>query len=133
MVRKQAMDAVGGMDERFFFFMEETDWAARMRRGGWRVCFVPQARVYHLQGQSVGHSLRSRMLFHRARDQYFRKWHPRAYPLLTSVAFVRILVNAALNGAGVVLTLGQVRGLREKAVLNLRLAQWYLRGRPLEE
>jgi GT2 family glycosyltransferase len=133
MVRKEAMDAVGLLDERFFFFLEETDWAVRMRRGGWRVCFVPHVSVYHLQGQSVGHHFHSRMLFHRSRDQYFRKWYPRAYPLLTSAAFVRILINAALNLMGVFFTLGRVRGLREKTTLNLRLAAWYLRGRPLEE
>ena len=34
MVRKAAMDAVGLLDERYFFFMEETDWALAMHRGG---------------------------------------------------------------------------------------------------
>ncbi|MBA3013542.1 MAG: glycosyltransferase family 2 protein, partial [Desulfobulbaceae bacterium] len=49
MVRKQAMDQVGLLDERFFFFLEETDWAFAMKRAGWLAYFVPMAKIFHLQ------------------------------------------------------------------------------------
>lgn len=43
MVRKQCIDAVGQLDENFFFFGEETDWCRRIREAGWRVAFAPVA------------------------------------------------------------------------------------------
>jgi GT2 family glycosyltransferase len=54
MVRKSAMDRIGFLDERYFFFMEETDWAYRMKQGGWKIYFVPTAKIFHEQGKTVG-------------------------------------------------------------------------------
>ncbi|MCJ7662780.1 MAG: glycosyltransferase family 2 protein, partial [Desulfobacterales bacterium] len=52
-VRCQAIDEVGTLDEGYFFFMEETDWCFRMKKQGWRISFVPGARILHLQGASA--------------------------------------------------------------------------------
>lgn len=52
-VRKSAWDEVGGLDERFFAHMEEIDLCCRMLNAGWRVCVVPQSKVYHLGGASL--------------------------------------------------------------------------------
>src|SRR5579884_102658 len=47
MVRKSVMDQVGMLDESFFMFYEEIEWCWRIRRAGWKVYYVPQARVVH--------------------------------------------------------------------------------------
>jgi len=49
---QSAIDGVGGLDERYFFFFEETDWARTMREAGWKIYHVPTARIYHFQGKS---------------------------------------------------------------------------------
>jgi len=130
MVRKAAMAAVGLLDEAYFFFFEETDWACRMWRAGWKVCFVPQARIFHYQGQSVGHSLRSRMLFYRSRYIYLRKWFKRSYPLLYGLVFIRLLLDTGLNLAGWALTLGCHTGIRKKLDVYANLVLWHLKGCP---
>jgi GT2 family glycosyltransferase len=130
MVRKKAIDDVGLLDEAFFFFFEETDWARRMKEVGWRVGFVPPARVYHLQGQSVGHKAASRRLFYRSRYVYLKKWHRQAYPLLFVVIVVRLLVNAVFNFLGFVITLGLHTGIRNKLTVYSSLVVWHLRGCP---
>jgi GT2 family glycosyltransferase len=79
MVRKKAIDEVGMFDERYFFFFEETDWAYQMKQAGWKICHVPTAFIYHLQGQSIGRDARSRIEFYRSRYQFFRKWKSRPY------------------------------------------------------
>jgi GT2 family glycosyltransferase len=79
MVRKRAMDRVGFLDERYFFFLEETDWAYRMKQAGWKNYFVPQAEIIHAQGKTVGSGVSARILFYRSRYQFFEKWHKKAF------------------------------------------------------
>ena len=45
LVRREAADAVGLFDERFFMFSEETDWTYRFHQAGWTVAFVAEAEV----------------------------------------------------------------------------------------
>jgi GT2 family glycosyltransferase len=130
MVRKSAMDAVGLLDERFFFFFEETDWASRMRRAGWKIYFVPGARIFHAQGLSVGHDTHGRLLFYRSRYQYFKKWFPNWYPLMYSAVMVRLLISALLTGIGVLFTAACIPGMRHRLIVYLKVLIWHLRGCP---
>ncbi|HEX9147967.1 MAG TPA: glycosyltransferase family 2 protein [Thermoanaerobaculia bacterium] len=57
LVRRTAFEEVGGFDESFFLYAEESDLAARLRRCGWRILFEPRARVVHRGGASGGDSL----------------------------------------------------------------------------
>ena len=132
MVRKKAMDDVGLLDESYFFFLEETDWAYRMKQAGWKVFFVPSARIFHLQGQSVGHNTRSRIMFYRSRYIYFKKWHKRSYPLIRLIIFVRLLINTGLNLMGIVGTLGMHAGIRKKLFIYSGLIRWHIHGCPDE-
>jgi len=52
LVRREAIDEVGVMDERFFMYGEETDWCYRFKEAGWKVLFTPVAEIIHLGGQS---------------------------------------------------------------------------------
>lgn len=130
MVRKTAMDEVGLLDERYFVFMEETDWALSMHRAGWKSCFVPDAKIYHLQGQSAGHNVKARIMFYRSRYAYFKKWFPLGWPLLSFIVVVRLVVNIALNTIGFVATFGLHGGIRGRLGLYLQLLSWHFQGCP---
>jgi N-acetylglucosaminyl-diphospho-decaprenol L-rhamnosyltransferase len=54
LVRREAIDEVGPLDEDFFLFSEETDWCYRFARAGWDVLFTPQAEVVHVSGAVHG-------------------------------------------------------------------------------
>ena len=54
LVRREAVDEVGGFDEAFFMFSEETDWCRRFRDAGWQVLFTPDVDVVHVGGASHG-------------------------------------------------------------------------------
>ncbi len=101
-----------------------------MKRAGWKVQFVPAARTFHAQGQSVGSSAHSRITFYRSRYIYFRKWHRASYLLAYLVIFVRLLINVCLNFVGVVVTLGLNTGLRKKLLVYTKLILWHLQGCP---
>jgi len=52
--RRTMIDAVGGLDEDFFAYLEDADLAWRARLAGWRCLYVPAARVYHRHSATGG-------------------------------------------------------------------------------
>ena len=130
MVRKNAMDRVGFLDERYFFFLEETDWAYRMKQAGWKNYFVPQAEIIHAQGKTVGSGVSARILFYRSRYQFFEKWHQKSFPLVRLLVFSRLLVNTLLNLWAVGFTLGLNRRFKKKLMVYTKLTLWHIKGCP---
>ncbi len=47
MLRREVIEQVGALDERFFYYWEETEWCLRASRAGWRISHVPQAKLWH--------------------------------------------------------------------------------------
>ena len=56
LVPRDAVDAVGVMDEAYFMYGEEVDWLHRMREAGRGVCWEPRAVATHVGGGSAGSS-----------------------------------------------------------------------------
>jgi GT2 family glycosyltransferase len=54
LVRREAVEQVGPLDEAFFLFSEETDWCYRFEEAGWKVLFFPGAECVHVGGASHG-------------------------------------------------------------------------------
>jgi len=52
MVRRAVFDAIGGFDENYFLYFEETDFCFRAGRAGFATWYVPESRVMHIAGQS---------------------------------------------------------------------------------
>jgi N-acetylglucosaminyl-diphospho-decaprenol L-rhamnosyltransferase len=66
LVRRDAFEAVGGFDERFFLYYEDEDLCRRIRARGWRVAVTPEVCVEHAVGESSPASFEaSRALYHR--------------------------------------------------------------------
>jgi GT2 family glycosyltransferase len=53
-VSRKAIDAVGLLDEDLFAYVEDVDWALRVRRAGLEVVFAPEARAWHRVSASTG-------------------------------------------------------------------------------
>jgi N-acetylglucosaminyl-diphospho-decaprenol L-rhamnosyltransferase len=53
-LRRQALDEVGGWDERYFMYVEDVDLCWRLGRAGWRVAYEPAGVVEHVVGVSTG-------------------------------------------------------------------------------
>ncbi len=73
LVRRKAFEEVGGFDERFFMYAEETDWQKRMRAVGWTVWFTPAGEAVHVGGGSGQKSRAAVEAFHRSKEDFFRK------------------------------------------------------------
>jgi GT2 family glycosyltransferase len=125
---REAFDAVGGFDERFFMFLEETDLCLRLRQLGWQVFVAPAARVTHGQGRTARRALpRARVEYDLSRYRFFRKHRGLAsVVLLYAGTLARLLGGALLNGFGVILTLGMHLRWRDRAISQGYRLAWHL-------
>ncbi len=53
MIRREVLDRVGGLDENYFLYFEETEFCWRARQAGFPMWYVPKSRVVHIGGQST--------------------------------------------------------------------------------
>jgi N-acetylglucosaminyl-diphospho-decaprenol L-rhamnosyltransferase len=53
MIRHDVLAAIGGLDENYFLYFEETDFCRRARRAGFSTWYVPESRVMHIGGQTT--------------------------------------------------------------------------------
>ncbi len=94
MVRRESAEQVGWLDENFFIYCEEIDWALRIKRAGWEIWCVPQAEIIHHEAQSTRHASRRDAMFielWRARSRLFQKHYSPAFR-----AAARLIVRAGL-------------------------------------
>jgi len=102
MVRKSLFESLGGFDNRFFMYVEDTDLSFRVRQSGYRNLFIPTAGGVHLWGTgSKAGSFRRRWLHHISMWKYFLKHEPNGFsvfvaPLLLSF---NLLVSTLLASA----------------------------------
>ncbi len=130
--RREVLEATGGFDEGFFFFMEETDLCVRTREAGWEVFLVPASRATHLQGQTARKDrARARIEYFRSRYRFFRKHRGGLVAgILAAGLTARLFAETLLQGAGVLLSLGLSGRLRARWRVTARLLAWHLAGCP---
>lgn len=100
LVRREALDAVGLMDERFLLYHNDMDWCYRMVKGGWKIYYVHTARVVHHGGKTMDIINRDLSHLHVQWDNvmlFYQKHYGRA-----SVAAFKVFLAAgfALRTAG---------------------------------
>lgn len=132
MVRRQAWMEVGGLDEGFFFFLEETEWCLRMRRAGWRVLHVPEARAIHLQGQSAERDpAGARVEYYRSRYRFFALHRGMVSLKLLRVGLLfRCIMNWASSGAMRCLAWNRREQWRKRHRVDCTVLLWHLKGCP---
>ena len=75
-VRRDALESVGGFDEAFFMYSEELDWCKRIKSAGWKIVYLPEAKVIHHVGKSSEQAVAARHIhFQTSKVRYFRKHH----------------------------------------------------------
>ncbi|MCX7708147.1 MAG: glycosyltransferase [Anaerolineae bacterium] len=77
LVRREAIQAAGLLDEAFFMYGEDLDWAKRITDAGWEVWYYPEVTVLHVKEAASRHSFRARVEFYRAMNIFYEK-HYRA-------------------------------------------------------
>ena len=90
-IRRQVIEELGPLDERFFAYFEDVDYCLNARRAGWLTWYVPESRIVHLEGSSsgiAGTGARLPAYWFEARRWYFLKNHSAFYASLADAAFL---------------------------------------------
>jgi len=133
-IRTSVWRAIGGFDERFFFFLEETDFCRQARARGWKVCHLPKAEAWHGQGQSARQTpVRVRIEYWRSRYAYFHKNSgPLACGMLRAGLCVRLFFDWVSSGLLALATAGRSARWRHRWNLTSALWRWHLSNCPVE-
>ncbi|QGX99509.1 glycosyltransferase family 2 protein [Roseovarius faecimaris] len=88
LIRADMLRQIGGFDETFFLYYEETELCHRARRAGWDCYYVPQSRTVHVGSASTGLKTwaRTPTYWFASRRYYFTTVHGRAYAALATGA-----------------------------------------------
>jgi len=91
LARREAIEEVGLLDEDYFMYAEDIDWAYRFKQKGWEVWFNPEASVLHKKKQSGrANILRSRQViteryFHMSNWLFYKKHYEKKYGPIVSL------------------------------------------------
>lgn len=89
LVRREAMEQVGLIDEQFFIFAEEIDWCYRIRKAGWKIYYIPNEGIIHYVGLTTRHH-KSREVKERFRLMALRNmfiFYKKNYGVISMVTF----------------------------------------------
>lgn len=75
LISKNLFQKIGGFDERFFMYFEESDLCLRVAKEGYRVVYFPQAKVIHLVGKSSNNKAWIKSTFEQSRYKFFSKYY----------------------------------------------------------
>jgi GT2 family glycosyltransferase len=109
MARRAMIEEIGLLDEGFFMYCEDVDWAYRAGQAGWEVYYDPRATIVHEIGRSTDQAV-TRMIvqFHKSMYRFFCKH----YAATANPVFRAVVVGGLLARAG--LMLGRNRALRAR-------------------
>ncbi len=137
LVRREAIEQAGLLDEGYFMYSEEMEWCRRIKACGWRVVYLPAATVIHHEGRSSEQVVAARHIhFQRSKLRYYRQVHGRGW---AAVLRAFLLATYAYQWAeeGLKWLLGHKRALRAGrlraygAVLRSGLPPAHKEGRPV--
>jgi GT2 family glycosyltransferase len=98
LIRRDAFDAVGGFDERFFLYWEDADFCRRAAAAGWTTMYAPVVEVTHLTARASRHApLRSLVAFHVSAWRYYWKHGGWLARLLSPLAAAGLALRFAIR------------------------------------
>lgn len=112
MVRREAYEKVGGLDEDFFMYGEDLDWCYRVMQAGFRVYYVHTTKIIHFKGESTKRSdIDEIKVFYQAMQLFVRKHLSRSRPVL-------LLLNLGIFVRAAAASLARLKGPMLYALLD---------------
>ena len=98
LIRRELIQEIGGLDERFYMYCEDVDICQRTWDGGRAVVYVPEAVVTHAIGRSSDKNADQMIIeFHRSWYVYELKRHPKSTILRRAAVYLGLWLRAAVR------------------------------------
>jgi GT2 family glycosyltransferase len=104
MVRQEVIENVGIMDEAYIMYGDDLDWCYRIKKAGWKIYYVPDARIVHYGGMGGSRVLPYRNIweFHRSMVIFYKKHYAKNYTALLNwciygIIFAKGIVDLVVN------------------------------------
>lgn len=92
MVKKSLFEQIGGMDEQFFMYQEETDWGIRTKDIGKEIVYNPNAIVTHYQGVTTKKiKIKSIYIFTQSMEKFFKKHFWKRYNFIQKTFWLTLI------------------------------------------
>lgn len=133
MVRREVVEQIGLIDEMYFFFLEETDWCYRMRKGGWAVYHIPDVKLIHLHGASTKKKMpvATWIEYYRSNYRFFMKNAGiLSLALVVFVRFIKLNLNFAFMFFFCAALLFSAKKYNRKLLTYGALLLWHIRFCP---
>jgi len=93
-IRRQVYEQIGGLDEQFFAYQEDSDYCMRARQAGWKVMYVPLSSIIHYGGEGGSKTQPYYSIFqwHRSYFLYYRKHFAREHFFLFNWFYYLVMV-----------------------------------------
>ena len=132
MVKRDAMEQVGLLDEDYFLFLEETDWCLRMKKVGWRIYHVPQAEIVHFQGKTANLVRgKAKIEYYRSLYLFFEKHRGAMQSMILKVLFfIRFSMDFIVAALPCLFTLFMQERFKRRLFTYGRLVYWHFRFCP---
>jgi GT2 family glycosyltransferase len=113
LVRRRALEEVGGFDEGYWLYMEDLDLCYRFARAGWVTWYEPSATVIHVKGGSSGRYRppRANLAFHHGMLRFYRMHYARERSVVVNAA---VYAGIGLKLASALVRSGFGRHLRAR-------------------
>jgi GT2 family glycosyltransferase len=79
-VRREAIAQAGLLDETYFMYGEDLDWAYQIKAHGWKIFYNPKIRVTHVKRAASRTNPKAQIEFYRAMDIFYRKYYANTTP-----------------------------------------------------
>lgn len=116
MIRKEVIEEIGYLDERFFAYQEDTDFCFRAKNAGWKVYYLPIATVTHLGGRGGSRSNPFRGIFewHKSYYLYYNKNLAKDYFFLVNwFMYLMVGLKLAFSLIGAIFSKEKVVGTKK--------------------
>ena len=89
MIRREIIDKIGELDERYFIWFEEVDYCRQVKNAGWKVMYTPAVQCVDYVGKSFAQVKRgvAQKYFRDSMLKYFKKWHLAWQYLILKIAW----------------------------------------------
>jgi hypothetical protein len=106
MVRREVIEQIGLLDEKYFMYGEDIDWCYRIKNAGWKIVYYPRAQIIHYKGASSKKKKWETIYeFHRAMFLFFNDHYKDKYNLV-----IRYLVYLGIAARYVISVMKNIVG-----------------------